>query len=258
MNDLLIEQRGRARWLILNRPEKRNALTRDLIGALHEAVTAAADDAETRCLVLAGAGKLFCAGADLNEFVQAEDPAVLAADGQRLARLLLAINRSPKPVIVRVQGAALAGGAGLAAAADFVIAAEDARFALTEVRIGLVPAVISPFVLRAMGRRAAQAHMLTGAPFDAAEALRTGLAHRVVPADELDTAVDELVAALSGAAPGAMAAVKELLDKVDGRDPEQARDITTATLASRRASEEGQEGMRAFLEKRTPRWAAGS
>ncbi|MBX6342718.1 MAG: enoyl-CoA hydratase/isomerase family protein, partial [Thermomicrobiaceae bacterium] len=176
MDELRIEQRGPARWLILNRPDKRNALSRALIRALHGAIETAPSHQETRCLVLAGAGPVFCAGADVTEFVQAEDPAILAADGELLARLLEAIVDSPLPVVARVQGAALGGGAGLAAAADIVVASEDARFAFTEVRLGLVPAVISPFVLRALGRRQAQAAMLLGAPLPAEEALRVGLA----------------------------------------------------------------------------------
>lgn len=254
MAPLRTEQRGPALWLTLNRPEKRNPLGRDLLRALHGAIMGAVDRDDVRCIVLAGAGPVFCAGADLTEFVQAEDPAVLAADGELLARLLQAIVDSPKPVIARVQGAALAGGAGLVAAADIVVAADDARFGFTEVRIGLVPAVISPFVLRAIGRRAAQAHFLTGAPFDAAEALRIGLVHRVVPANALDAAVDEIVGALGRAAPGALGSVKRLLDQVQGLGVGEARDLTIRTLAERRASEEGQEGMRAFLEKRDAAW----
>ncbi|MBX5446364.1 enoyl-CoA hydratase-related protein [Sphaerobacter sp.] len=254
MDPLRTEQRGPALWLTLNRPEKRNPLGRDLLRALHGAIMAATDRDDVRCIVLAGAGPVFCAGADLTEFVQAEDPAVLAADGELLARLLQSIVDSPKPVIARVQGAALAGGAGLVAAADFVVAADDARFGFTEVRIGLVPAVISPFVLRAIGRRAAQAHFLTGAPFDAAEALRIGLVHRVVPANELDAAVDEIVGALGRAAPGALGSVKRLLNQVQGLGIGEARELTIRTLAERRASEEGQEGMRAFLEKRDAAW----
>ncbi len=255
MEELRIEQRGGARWLILNRPDKRNALNRALIRALHGAIETAPSHRETRCLVLAGAGPVFCAGADVTEFVQAEDPAILAADGELLARLLEVIVDSPLPVVARVQGAALGGGAGLAAAADIVVASEDARFAFTEVRLGLVPAVISPFVLRALGRRQAQAAMLLGAPLPAEEALRVGLAHRVVAPDALDAAVDEVAGALAQGAPGALAEVKRLLDRVDGLAPAAAREITVDTLAERRASEEGQEGMQAFLEKRRPRWA---
>lgn len=254
MDDLLIEQRGVARWLILNRPEKRNPLSRELVRALHGAVETAATQDDVRCLVLAGAGPIFCAGADLNEFVQADDPAILAADGELLSRLLEAISDSPKPVIARVQGAALAGGFGLAAAADVVVAASDARFALTEVRIGLVPAVIGPFVLRALGRRAVLPHMLGGGRFDATEALRIGLVHQVVEPNALDAAVDALVEGFSQAAPGALAATKQLVSEIDGRDPLAVRELTIRLAGERRMSEEGQEGMRSFLEKRRPTW----
>lgn len=256
MDYLQIEQRGSARWLILNQPAKRNPLSRALLRALHSAIIDAADHDEIRCVVLAGDGPVFCAGADLTEFVQADDPAILAADGELLAQLLQAIAESPKPVIARVQGAALAGGAGLVAAADFAVATEDAQFGFTEIRIGLVPAVISPFVLRAIGRRATQRYFLNGGRFSAAEALRCGLISHVVPAHELDAAVDELVEALGQAAPGALGTVKQLLTAVEGLPFAAARDLTIQTLAERRASAEGQEGMRAFLEKRRPSWVS--
>lgn len=254
MDELRIEDRGGARWLILNRPERRNALSRDLMRAVHGAVEQAADEPAVRSLVLAGAGPSFCAGADLTEFRQADDPEVLHADGERLARLLAAIARSPKPVIARVHGAAVAGAVGLIAAADFAVAAEDARFSLSEVRIGLVPAVISPFLLRALGRRAAQALMLSGLTIDAGEALRVGLVQTVVEPAALDAAVDQLTAALALAAPGALGEVKGLVERVAGLSFEEAREPTIAMLAARRASAEGQEGMRAFLEKRRPDW----
>ena len=258
MDDLRIEQRDSARWLILNRPDKRNPLSRNLLRALHGAVESAASDDDTRCIILAGAGPVFCAGADLTEAVQADDPAILAADGELLSRLLQAIVESPRPVIARVQGAALAGGFGLAAAADIVVAASDARFALTEVRIGLVPAVIGPYVLRALGTRQAIPRMLLGAAFDAEEALRIGLAHRVVEPNALDAAVDEVVEDLSRGAPGALAAVKRLVAGVEGLGFDEAREVTVGLYAERRQSAEGQEGMRSFLEKRRPRWAVGA
>jgi methylglutaconyl-CoA hydratase len=258
MDELRVEQRGPARWLILNRPEKRNALNRDLVHALHDAVTTAASLDEVRCIVLAGAGNVFCAGADLNEFRQASDPAVLAADGELLARTLEAISTSPKPVIARVHGAAVGGGVGLVAACDFAVAGVDARFTLSEVRLGLTPAVISPFVLRALGRRATQAFMLSSTPLDAHEAQRLGLITQVVDPRALDAAVDDLIEHLAEAAPGALAGVKTLLDGVAGLSLEEAREVTIQALAARRMSDEGQEGMAAFLEKRKPRWAERS
>ncbi len=258
MDELRIEQRGPARWLILNRPERRNALNRDLVRALHGAVMTASSLDGVRCIVLAGAGPVFCAGADLNEFRQADDPAVLAADGELLARLLESISNSPKPVIVRAHGAAIGGGVGLVAAADFAIADLDARFTLSEVRLGLTPAVISPYVLRALGRRNAQAFMLSSTALDAHEARRLGLVSKVVEPQALDAAIDELIEHLAQAAPGAMADVKTLLEQVDGLRLDEARDVTVQALADRRESAEGQEGMAAFLEKRKPNWAPNS
>jgi methylglutaconyl-CoA hydratase len=254
MDELLIEQRGAARWLTLNRPERRNALSRALVRALYDAVSAAASDDDCRCIVLAGAGPVFCAGADLNEFREASDPAVLTSDGDLLSRTLEALSTSPKPVIARVQGAALGGGVGLVAAVDFAIAVPDARFTLSEVRLGITPAVISPHILRALGRRRAMAFMLASTPMDANEALAHGLLTSVVDAAVLDEAIDRLVLSLMLAAPGALAAIKTLLDDVDGLSLAEARAVTVRQLAERRASAEGQEGMSAFLEKRKPSW----
>lgn len=256
MDELRIEQRGPARWLILNRPERRNALSRDLVRALHGAVSISASFDDVRCIVLAGAGPMFCAGADLNEFRQADDPAVLAADGDLLARLLEAISSSPKPVIARVHGAAIGGGVGLVAAADFAVADLDTRFTLSEVRLGLTPATISPFVVRAVGRRNAQAFMLSSTAIDAHEARRLGLISKVVEPQAVDAAVDDLIDHLAQGAPGALADVKRLIDDIDGLPLDAARDVTIQALAERRMSAEGQEGMAAFLEKRKPHWSA--
>jgi methylglutaconyl-CoA hydratase len=165
------------------------------------------------------------------------------------------IDRSPKPVVARVQGAALGGGAGLVAAADLAVAADDAQFGFTEVRLGLVPAVISPFVVRKIGLAAARELFLTGERFGAGRAAAIGLVQQVVPAAGLDAAVDARVGELLQAAPGAVAEAKALLRAVAFRAPEDVREATTAIIADRRASEEGQEGLRAFLEKRSPRWA---
>lgn len=254
MDELRVEQRGAARWLTINRPDRRNALSRNLLRALHGAVVTSASFSEVRCIVLAGSGPVFCAGADINEFSQAEDPAILVADGEILARLLDAIANSPKPVIARVHGAALGGGVGLVAAADYAIADQSARFALSEVRLGLVPAVISPYVVRAIGRRRAQALMLSGTTIEATDAHRIGLVHQVVEEQALDAAIDELVSTLGTAAPGAMAAVKDLLDIVESGTPDIVRDQTIRILGERRMSAEGQEGMQAFLDKRPPNW----
>lgn len=258
MDDLLIEQRGAARWLTLNRRDRRNALSRDLVRALHDAVVAAANDERCRCIVLAGAGSVFCAGADLNEFREASDPAVLTGDGEMLSRTLEVLSASKKPVIARIQGPAVGGGVGLVAAVDFAIGVSDARFTLSEVRLGLTPAVISPYVLRALDRRRAQAFMLASTPMDAQQALAQGLLTAVVEADKLDDAIDALVQSLAQAAPGALAAVKTLVRDIDGLSLAEAREVTVRQLAERRASAEGQEGMSAFLEKRKPSWASAS
>jgi len=253
MDELRIEQRGSARWLTLNRPERRNALSRDLVHALFDAVVAAASD-DCRCLVLAGAGPVFCAGADLTEFRQASEPAILTSDGETLSRLLEALTTSPKPVLARVHGAALGGGVGLVAAADFAIGVTGSRFTLSEVRLGLTPAVIGPYILRALGRRHTQAFMLSGTAIDADEAHRLGLLYDVVEPDALDAAVDTLVMNLSQAAPGALADVKQLVSAIEGLPLSAAREVTIGALADRRMSDEGQEGMAAFLEKRKPAW----
>jgi methylglutaconyl-CoA hydratase len=256
MDELLIEQRGAARWLTLHRPERRNALSRALVRALHNALVTAANDERCRCIVLAGAGPVFCAGADLNEFREVDDPALLASDGEMLARTLEALSVSPKPVIARVQGAALGGGVGLVAAVDFAIAVPEARFTLSEVRLGLTPAVISPYVVRALGRRRTQAFMLASTPLDAPQALAQGLLTAIVESERLDEAIDALVLNLTQAAPGALADVKTLLRDIDGLPLAEAREVTVRALGERRSSAEGQEGMSAFLEKRKPAWSS--
>lgn len=253
--DVLVEQRGGARWITINRPEKRNPLSASVWTGIREAVQSAAADKSIRCLVLAGNGPVFSAGADLKEFLEAGDAAKLAADGRRITGTLDTIAASPKPVIARVQGAAMAGAIGILSAADIVVAAENAIFALTEVRIGLVPAAIGPYVLKALGRREALPHMLSGGRFDAREAHRIGLAHRVVPVDELDATVEAVAGDFAACAPGALAATKWLVDELGDMAPEDARELTVKVAGDRRASAEGQEGMRSFLEKRKPNWA---
>jgi methylglutaconyl-CoA hydratase len=206
--------------------------------------------------VLAGRGSVFCAGADLGwmkevaGFAREEN----LAEARGLFELFRTINRSPKAVVASVQGAALGGGAGLAAVADIVVAEEGAQFGFTEVRLGLVPAVISPYVVRKIGVSAARELFLTGERFTAAKAAAIGLVHRVVKLDELDAAVDERVGELLRAAPGAVAAAKELVRSVSGHPVDGVRELVCKRIAERRASEEGQEGLRAFLEKTDPPW----
>ena len=187
---LLYECRGDAAWLTLNRPEVRNALARELVQAIREGIERADADPTVRAIVLAGAGPVFCAGADLNQYSVATDRAAVESDANRLYDTLEAISASKKPVIARVQRAAYAGAFGLLCASDLVVASDDARFSLSEARLGLVAATIGPWVVRALGARVAKALMILSEPFGAEEALRIGLVQRVVPADELDEAVD--------------------------------------------------------------------
>jgi methylglutaconyl-CoA hydratase len=251
---LTVTRDGLVTRVTLNRPERRNALSRTLVHSLHTAFTGIAAGGETRVVVLAGDGPSFCAGGDIAEFAEAASSGSAGRDAESLAGCLAAISTCPAPVIARVQGAAFGGGVGLVCAADIAIAAEDARFSLSEARLGLVPAVISPYVLAALGPREGKARMLMASPFDAAEALRIGLVQRVVPSEELDAAVAQAVTDLLQCAPGALATIKCLPELIAG-DAESARRVTTALLAERLASDEGQEGLRAFLEKRSASWA---
>jgi methylglutaconyl-CoA hydratase len=240
-----VEREGALLRVTLARPERRNAFDAATIAELTEAF---ADVGEARAVVLAGEGPSFCAGADI-EWQRASidlsyDENV--EDALRLHRMLETIDACPAPVVARVHGHALGGGSGLAAAADVTIAAPDAVFGFSEVRLGIVPAVISPIVLARIGAGAARRYFLTGERFDAETALRIGLVHEV--AEELDAAVDAVVAALLDGGPEAVRAAKQLVrERPAGR--------ATAELAARlRSGAEGQEGLRAFLEKRPPAW----
>jgi methylglutaconyl-CoA hydratase len=243
---LRIERDGHVLRVTLARPERRNALDADLIAALSAAF---ADVGDARAVVLAGDGESFCAGADV-EWMRASVELSYeenVADSTRLRRMYEAIDRCPAPVIARVQRHALGGGIGLVACCDAVVAADDVVFAFSEVKLGIVSAVISPFALARIGAGAARRYFVTGERFDAATALRIGLAHEVVPAAELDAAVDRVVAELLTAGPDAARHAKRLvLDApLDGLE-------TARRIAERRTSEEGQEGLRAFLEGRRP------
>lgn len=253
MDDALtISRDGPVTRITLNRPDRRNALSRALVRALHAAVTELSP--ETRVILLAGAGPSFCAGGDIAEFAASAEDGHAESDAESLADCLAAIAICPVPIVAKIQGAAFGGGVGLMCAADIAIAADDARFSLSEARLGLVPAVISPYVLAALGPREGKARMLLAAPFDAADALRIGLVNRVVPATELDGAVDAAVADLLKSPPGALATIKRLPELIAG-DAALTRHVTTALLTERLASEEAREGLRAFLEKRPARWA---
>jgi methylglutaconyl-CoA hydratase len=247
---------GPVAHVVLARPEARNAFDGPMVHELHDAVGAASARDDVRVIVLAGRGSVFCAGADVEwmktvaGFTREEN----LADARSLFELFEAIDRSPKAVVACVQGAALGGGAGLAAVADIVVAEEEAEFGFTEVRLGLVPAVISPYVVRKIGASAARELFLTGERFGAARAEAIGLVHRVVKRDELDAAVDERVREVLQAAPGAVAAAKDLVRSVSGHAVEGVRELVCKRIAERRTSDEGQEGLRAFLEKRKPGW----
>lgn len=248
---------GPVAHVVLARPDVRNALDGPMVRELRTAVAAASARDDIRVIVLAGRGTVFCAGADIEwmKTVAGFDREDNLTDAAELAGLFETIDRSPKAVVACIQGAAFGGGVGLVAVADVAVAEAGTRFAFSEVRLGLVPSVISPYVLRKIGVAAARELFLTGERFDAARAQAIGLVQRVVPAGELDAAVDERVRELLQAAPGALAAAKALIRNVAGRPAEAVRDLTIATIAERRASPEGREGLTAFLEKRKPDWA---
>lgn len=257
--DLLqIERRGAAAWLWLNRPDVRNALNDTLVHALGAALDELEKDAGCRAVVLGGRGQAFCAGGDLSRMEKAATltPAESKTEASRFARLLYRVHAYPKPVIARVHGAAFAGGMGLVAASDLVVAAEEAEFCLPEVRIGLVPAMISPYVIRAMGEQQARRYILTAERLGAREAHRLGFVHELVPATELDARVENFVAQFAGAGPQALARSKKLLAKVGKAAITPALGSETAgVLAEVRAGDEAREGVRAFLEKRKPAWS---
>ncbi len=255
---LLIATAEGVRSIRLNRPDRHNAFDDAVILDLTAAFGAAAADPGVRAVVLAAEGRSFSAGGDLNWMRRTADysHAENLADAKALARLMEAVDGCPKPVLCVVQGAAYGGGVGLVACCDLVVAAEDARFCLSEVKLGLAPAVISPYVVRAIGARAARRYFLTAEVFDAPTAARLGLVHEVVPADRLADRRDAWLRQLKANAPGGMAAAKGLVRRAAEEPLGQAlRDWTAERIAELRASDEGREGIRAFLEKRKPNWA---
>lgn len=243
---------GGVAHVTLARPDVRNAFNAEVIAQLHEtfARITAADDVRT--VVLAGEGKVFCGGADIYWMRSSLDLSFEAnvADAERMSDMFRAIDNCSKPVIGRIHGAALGGGAGLAAVCDIVVATDDAIFGFTEVKLGIIPAVISPFVLAKIGASHARALFLTGERFDARHAKAIGLAHEIVPAAELDATVERRVAELRTAGPSAIGAAKLLIRRVLDHPYDETRAITTQAIAKQRVSPEGQEGLRAFLERR--------
>ncbi|MBK6004931.1 enoyl-CoA hydratase/isomerase family protein [Ramlibacter ginsenosidimutans] len=243
--------------ITLDRPEVRNAFNDELITRLTLAFHELGQRDDVRCIVLAGNGPAFCAGADLNwmkrmaTYTRDEN----IEDASKLARMLEVIYHCPKPTIARVHGDTYAGGTGLVAACDMALAADTAQFCLSEVRLGLIPATISPYVIRAMGARAAHRWFLTAERFDAAEAHRIGFVHEVVPAGELDARLVQVVQALVNAGPEAVKACKKLLHDVAGHEITAGLVRRTVEgIADIRASDEGREGVQSFLGKRKPNW----
>lgn len=251
-------QEGPVARVALARPEVRNAFDDVLIDELTRAfweIGAEASD-RTRVAVLSGDGPSFCAGADIawmrraGTYGREENE----QDAMRMARMLRTIDACPVPVIALAHGAAIGGGVGLVAAADIAIAAEGTVFSLAEVKLGILPSVISPYVLRAIGPRQARDLFLTGDRFDAREAFRIGLVHGVAAPGELEAAGRRKIDALLSSAPEAIRVAKALIEEVTGKNPEEAMPLTVRTIAERRASEEAREGLSAFLEKRKPAW----
>ncbi len=256
---LAIERRGAVATLWMDRPEVFNAFNEQLIAELAAACAELDADASVRVVVLAGRGKHFSAGADLNWMRRAADSteAENLADSRKFAAMLRALSGMSKPTIARVQGAALGGGTGLAAACDMAIAADNASFATSEVKFGIIPAVISPYVLRAIGPRHALRYFQSAERFGALEAKAMGLVNEVVTVDELDAAVDRLVQALLACGPQAQLAAKQLIAALSGRPIDDAVSEETATrIARQRATAEAREGFAAFFEKRPPAWMA--
>jgi methylglutaconyl-CoA hydratase len=255
---LLVTRQGDVAYVTLNRPEVHNAFNARLIAELSQVCAELPQDESLRAIVLAGAGRSFCAGADLNwmrsslDFTEAENH----ADALKMSDMLAAIDACACPVLARIHGAALGGGVGLAAVCDIVIAAEDAQFGFTEARLGIAPAVISPFAVRKIGASAARALFTTAERFSAARAREIGLAHVVVPAAELEAATTATLAEIARNGPHAVRAAKRLARTILSVPMPEAREQTARTIAALRVSAEGQEGIRSFLEKRRPTWSA--
>ena len=240
----------------LARPDARNALNAGLIGELRRCAEELAEDDKVRVVVLTGEGDFFCAGADIGYM---RDTANFSyeenlEDARNLAAMFEAVDGCPKPVVARVKGAAIGGGVGLVAAADVAVAEEGTVFAFSEVRLGISPATIAPFVVRKIGHSQVRALFLTGERFDGVRAREIGLVHEVISEEDLDAAVQEKVEGLLAGGPEALAATKALLRELRDAAPDEVTEITARRIAGLRTGEEGQEGLGAFLEKRKPAW----
>jgi methylglutaconyl-CoA hydratase len=258
---LTVERHAGVAWITLDRPEVHNAFDETLIAELTDALAASDRDASVRIVVLRGNGRSFCAGADLNwmrrmaSYGKAEN----LADARSLARLLSTLANVAKPTVARVHGNAFGGGVGLVACCDIAIAAQEASFAFSEAKLGLIPATIAPYVVEAIGARQARRYFITAERFTAAEAWRLGLVHDIAPMVDLDARLDEVLGALLLPGPAAQAEAKALVRYVAHR-PVDARmvEATARHIARVRASPEAREGVAAFLDKRPPAWAPPS
>ena len=259
-DELKVEHHGPVTRLTLNRPELRNAFNAALIAQLGHAFTTIPDRAETRVVVLQAEGKAFCAGADLSwmRSMADYDWAQNRADAQVLADMLWTASRCPVPVVGRIQGDCYAGGVGLASICDVLVAVDSANLCLSEAKLGLLPATISPYVIRAMGEQQARRYFVTAERFDAAQARAMGFVHEVVAAEALDATVNEIVAAIVANGPMAVRACKRLVRDLAGQPIDTAlREDTARRIADIRASAEGREGVASFLDKRDPAWRQG-
>lgn len=258
MTHLLIDTTHGLATVTLNRPDVRNAFNEEVIAELTQAFTQLGQQADVRCIVLAANGPAFCAGADLNWMRRIADysHAENLADAAQLAEMLRVIHTCPKPTVARIQGDVYAGGTGLVAVCDVAVSVDTAHFCLSEVKLGLIPATISPYVIRAMGARAAHRYFLTAERFTAAEALRIGFVHEVVSAEALDTTVGQITHALLAASPDAVTTCKRLVRDVAGQEISlELVAMTVGAIADSRTSAHGREGVQSFLQKRKPNWA---
>lgn len=257
MSDKLIQiAKGSTRELRLNRPEIRNALDEELIEDLTDAIHSAAADSAVRFVLLSGEGKSFCAGADIGYMrrLAEYDHEDNLADARTLSALYEAISGCPKAVVARVQGAAIGGGVGLVAAADVVVAARGTKFGLTEARLGILPAVISPFVLRRLGPGACRTLFLSTQIFTADKAQRLGLVDEIASLEELDATVEVVLKELSLGGPEAQAECKRLLDEIGSLPLAEAKKFTPEYIATQRATDEAKEGFAAYFERRPAKW----